>query len=113
MSVKENKKLRNVGVVIYRKGKETGTLEALWANTDQDHGHICKGVAVGGAGTAFEGNYSITYFNEQKQPAGPFELEIKAHGNVFHLFWRDNGKLMNHGIGILHKGDIIAGWAPI
>ncbi len=99
-----------VGVVVYRVGKEPGTLDADWAQSDTHTGAVCAGQAVGGPSSGFAGDYVITYKDEQGLAADPLDFSIREQGSLFHLTWKRDGMLMNTGIGVLCGDTLVAGW---
>jgi len=74
--------MNNIGVVVYKKGNEPGTLEAEFCHTDDGIGN---GIATGGPTHGFEGKYKIRYFDEKGKLQAERDLEIKKDGDRFNL----------------------------
>ncbi|MCP3931767.1 MAG: hypothetical protein GY705_22045 [Bacteroidetes bacterium] len=83
------------GVVIYKKGKESGTLDAEWSVTPNKYG---TGKASGGPGIGFAGRYQIQYFHEDGSFDAELELENTQNGRTYELFWINNGVIRAKGI---------------
>ncbi len=103
----------NVGFVLYRKGKEPGTLDATWCHPYFGDGVFGTGKATGGPAEAFEGRYQIRYFDHNGNELAGFELDIRKHGEYFELAWIDNGEVMDRGIGMEVAEGLAAGWRRV
>ena len=54
--------MSNIGSVYYKKGIESGTLDAVWSHLTDAYG---TGIATGGPLKGFEGVYQIRYFDHE------------------------------------------------
>ena len=102
-----------VGVVSYRLGKKPGTLEAKWAHSANEGNQLCRGYAVGGPETGFEGRFAITYWDQADNRAGPFDLEITRDGEIYRLSWFHEGEQIDRGIGQKVGDLLVAGFVSL
>ncbi len=103
----------NVGVVTYRHGQETGTLDADWAVSSQEHGIIRRGKATGGPSVGYVGAYFIDYYDENGDPDDSFKLTITQNQSVYHLKWFTNDQLVIKGSGVLCEDVLVVGWSTL
>ncbi len=101
-----------IGAFVYRRGREPGTLDADWVQSTRKCGVVCKGIATGGPEDGFLGDYSIVYQNEHGQPSKTYDLRIDCSGEIIHLTWHRDGRLIYQGVGMLRNDTIIGGWGP-
>ncbi len=102
--------MNNVGVVLYRKGDEPGTLNAEYCHTDDGKGH---GIATGGLTQGFEGKYQIQYFDEKGQLLAARDLEINKVGDRFNLIWFNNKVISCRGIGFETTEGLVVGYYDV
>lgn len=102
--------MNNVGVVLYKKGDEPGTLKAEFCHTEDGKG---AGLATGGSAQGFDGNYHIQYFDNKGELQAERELEIKKDGDQFNLTWFNNKEISCRGIGFETAEGLIVGYYDI
>lgn len=88
----------NYGVCIYRRGTESGTLDAEWLEPGMPT--PCRGCAVGGPADSFEGSYKVTYFCGEGGVAAQFDLTITRNGKAYLLSRSKKGQTACTGIGM-------------
>ncbi len=108
-----------IGVVTYRLAIPSGELEAEWVFSAQTGVEtVCKGIATPqtaearASETNFVGNYSITYYDPDGEPAEPWDLGITQKGDIFSVIWSKEGKPKYHGIGFISGELLVCGWRP-
>ncbi|WP_419904934.1 hypothetical protein [Kiloniella sp.] len=108
-----------IGVVTYSLSGDSGELTADWAFSAQSLVEtVCKGIAIPKtentipSKTSFVGDYSITYYGPDNQPAEPWDLSITQKGDLFTLTWSKDGELQYHGTGFLSGELLVCGWRP-
>jgi hypothetical protein len=99
--------VEDIGVVIYSKGEEPGTLTAKWHHKCSGSG---TGKATGGPVGGFPGTYKIIYFDLNGRQLSGFDLKIEQQGDHFDLTWLSNGLVRFRGIGMLALEGLAAGW---
>lgn len=97
----------DIGVVIYRKGPEPGTLSASWHHGTHGGG---TGLAVDGPVRGFPGTYRVRYFDLEGRPLSAFELRIERSGDHYDLTWLDGGVIKFRGLGMDSQEGLVAGW---
>ncbi len=102
--------MNNIGVVLYKKGDEPGTLNAEYCHTDDGKG---SGIAVGGSTQGFEGKYHIRYFDEKGKLQAERGLEIKKDGDRFNLMWFNNKAISGRGIGFETIEGLLVGYYDV
>lgn len=102
--------MNDVGIVLYTKGKELGTLEAKWFSTPTAGG---TGKAVGGPEHGFSGTYSIKYYKEDGSFDTELDLEIHKTNNAYKLLWKKGGTITATGTGMRTAEGLAAGWCNI
>lgn len=100
----------NIGTVIYSHGKIEGTLDAVWYHDELGNGY---GFAEGGCGKSFEGEFNISYYNNNGNLLAERKLIIKKEGGHYNLSWLNDGKITAAGRGIELDGKLAAGWINI
>jgi hypothetical protein len=106
----KNRKMKNIGFVIYRKGNEPGTLLAQWYHSDDGSG---TGIAKGSPSEGFVGEYQIRYFDERGNVQAARELVIKKDREYYQLSWLKDGTLSAEGIGQETSGCLCVGYHNI
>ncbi len=102
--------MSDIGIVIYTKGTEPGTLNAKWFISPTKGG---TGKAVGGPETGYIGNYKIKYYHEDGSFDTELSLEITKPGQAYELFWKQNGVLRAKGTGMEVNESLAAGWQSV
>jgi hypothetical protein len=99
--------MEDIGVVIYRKGDELGSLCAIW-----HHKHFGSGTgkATGGPSAGFPGTYKIVYFDPSGKRLSGYDLRIEQQGDYFNLIWLTDGIVKFRGIGMITLEGLTAGW---
>jgi hypothetical protein len=103
--------MKDIGVVTYCFDLTQNRMKANWTYSS------LKGMESGTGLTdicdvknGFEGNYKITYYDQNDEKHGTFDLEIKKKNECFDLTWRRENKKIFVGVGIENNGCLIAGW---
>lgn len=107
------KTIPEIGVVTYRLDETSGHLHARWYHSDLDSGQIGTGTAIPCEAIGFEGSFAITYNLSTGVPVGTFKLTITRVSDTFSLEWLDGEILTYVGIGILDRGNLLAGWRRV
>lgn len=102
--------MNEIGIVIYRKGIEPGTLTAQWFTSIQEGG---TGTASGGPEKGFTGEYVIQYFLENGDFDAELELKIKHNGRTYELIWLKDGLAKARGIGTEVGECLAVSWQSI
>ena len=97
----------DVGIVIYVKGEEVGTLDAKWYHNKLGLG---KGFAYGGPSNGFIGKYKITYKSENNEDVNR-DLEIIDRDKYFEVLWLTNGVVTAKGVGFEVSEGLAVGWS--
>jgi hypothetical protein len=100
----------NIGVVLYTKGDQPGTLKARWRYTTEYSG---TGVATGGPAEGFAGQYHVRYFDEQGKFSDEYDLVIERNGDFYSGSWLTNGKVSASGLGLKVDEGVAIGWRRI
>lgn len=102
--------MKNIGFVLYIKGDEPGSLEAIWCHSNSGFG---TGKATGGPMDGFVGDYHIRYFDEGGGLDGDLKLTIGRRGTFYELFWVQNGKITCVGMGMEIAEGLSVGWRMV
>ncbi|WP_259779912.1 hypothetical protein [Aestuariispira ectoiniformans] len=105
--------MSDLGIVVYRPGREPGTLEADWYSDELDRKVVCKGVAKGGIPGRIEGDYKVFYCGPDDEDDDCFDLSIEKEGEIFVGRWFEKGKFIYHGFGIVIDGGIAMAWQKV
>jgi len=101
---------RNIGVAVYRRGEEPGTLEARWSFGNDWGG---PGLATGGSGEGFGGRFHIRYFLENGEFSDEYDLEIVRRGVGYEATWLVDGTPSAIGVGIEVGDQLAVGWRRV
>ncbi len=102
--------MSNIGYVQYTKGDKFGELKAVWVHAVYGRG---TGLAKGNSSDSFEGNYQITYFDENETLQAELELEIVKNGLSYELTWSKNGVVTSIGLGMENSDILSAGYYDV
>lgn len=102
--------MTNIGYVLYKKGKEPGTLDAVWLHRETGNG---TGKATGGPVDGFAGRYRMLYFDDKGNVNADRDLDIQKKGDYYELAWIDNGEITAVGIGMEVVEGLAAGWRDV
>lgn len=91
-----------IGTAVY--SKTPFGIEAIWCHTKND-------VVISGTGKGkkkddlnsikqYEGDYEITYFDDNAVSLGTYQLIIRYDQNCYHLKWMEDMKVVYFGIGV-------------
>ena len=101
------------GLVIYRHGKEPGSLIAEWANEDDaaKHSEIGTGLATRKSSSEdrFAGEYVIEYWIADQTVT--LDLTIEKQDLLYQLSWFIDGEMTNSGFGFVSDDALIAGFS--
>ena len=71
------------------------------------------GVAKGGSGKGYEGEYIIIYYDENGNHAAQRRLIIEKHDKFYELTWLLNDTVRSKGYGIEVNGGLSVGWKNV
>ena len=99
----------NIGLVLYSKTANPGTLIARWT---YDNRYFGPGLATGGPVDGFAGNYHVRYFNENGEFSDEYDLQVAKDGSFYDVTWRVGSVVKARGVGMLvDNGTALAvGW---
>ncbi|MCV2883680.1 hypothetical protein OE749_03060 [Aestuariibacter sp. AA17] len=108
--------MANIGHVTYWQAENSTDLRAQWVHDEygegtgyaEMHGHQELPEKA-----PFEGEYTVTYYNQNKEILASRLLSIKKVEAHFRLEWRLDGKLTSVGIGNEINGQLVAGYIDI
>ena len=103
----------DIGVVYYRMGATSNTIEATWYTSRLEKRETGRGLANGDTSNGFPGEYFVAYFHPDGSKAGTFDLRIEKAGAVYDLSWSQQGKLTHVGVGIEVADGLAAGWRKV
>lgn len=96
-----------VGFVLYTKSHSPGTLNARWMYGEQYRG---PGIATGGSGDGFAGEYHVRYFFEDGEFSDEYDLVIARTGDIYKATWLVDGKTAAVGVGMEVENGLAIGW---
>jgi hypothetical protein len=102
--------MKDIGIVIYTKGNEPGTLDAKWFMSPEKGG---TGRAIGGPTTGYVGKYKIKYYHEDGAFDAELDLIINKPGIAYEIFWEKDGVVRAKGTGMEVNGDLAVGWHSV
>lgn len=97
----------DVGFVLYTKSHSPGTLNARWMYGEQYRG---PGIATGGSGDGFAGEYHVRYFFENGEFSDEYDLVIARTGDIYKATWLIDGKTAAVGVGMEVEDGLAIGW---
>ncbi|MCB1678060.1 MAG: hypothetical protein KDI16_05190 [Halioglobus sp.] len=101
----------NVGFVLYKPGKQPGTLDATWCQRWFGKKTTGSGRATGGPEQGYAGEYKIEYFDAGGAQIATLGLHIKkSEASCFELEWFDGDKIVDIGIGMELPEGLAVGW---
>lgn len=102
--------MNEIGIVLYKKSSELGTLDAKWSVTSNKNG---TGKAVGGPSEGYSGKYQIRYFHDDGSFDADLELEICKREKDYEVVWIKNGVVRAKGIGMEVNDTLAVAWQSI
>ena len=111
----QNRVELNLGGVIYSKS-ENG-IEAQWIFNNK--GEILSGTGNGirltelSSKNEFEGQFEITYLEENGDKSPKLILSILFQSGIYHLTWRINEKITDIGIGFEKDNKLFASYKKV
>jgi hypothetical protein len=100
----------NIGSAFYTMGDSAGTLNARWMFTTRYSG---RGVATGGTGEGFAGQYHIRYFFENGDFSDEYDMVIQKSGSLYEVSWLVDGKVRAVGVGMEVDKGLSVGWHKV
>ena len=97
----------NIGFVLYTKSYAPGTLNARWMYGGTYSG---PGIATGGPGEGFAGQYHVRYFLDSGEFSDEYELVIEKIKGSYKASWITKGKVAAIGIGMEVENGLAIGW---
>ncbi len=102
--------MSGVGVVLYTKGEEPGSLNAKWCYSDYGCG---TGIATGGPMEGFEGNYTIRYFDSSGNFQAERGLKIQKTGIFYQVTWMNKDEISGSGVGMETEEGLSVGYRDL
>jgi hypothetical protein len=102
------KKMTNVGVVVYTRGESNGTLDAKYSHSTNGSG---TGRLTGGHSTGFAGSYGAIYFDDHGNETFSLDLNVQNKGDHYDLIWSMKGETVAIGKGTVVSGNLIVGYS--
>jgi len=105
----------DLGLGLYKPGREEGTFEATWYSTRLPKEAIGTGLVKRKARHTgcIEGEYLVTYYSPAGEDAGTYDLTIKQVGSIYQMFWSSKGKLLFEGIGMDTDAGIVISYGQV
>jgi hypothetical protein len=103
----------NIGCVIYTKNFTTGEIVAKWSFDDGKNIMEGTGIANGMRSNDYVGDYKITYYDNDKNNIGDFDLVITKDNNSYKLKWYKDQILKFTGVALLVNSHLTGGWKPV
>lgn len=101
------------GLVIYRFGKDDGTLIAEWVNDEENHPESEVGIGIARSREphkpGFPGEYDVKYWIEGREIQ--LILQIVEAGPILNMSWLENGKVLHTGYGFISGDMLLAGYS--
>ena len=102
--------MNDIGFVQYSKNKKKNIIEAVWYYLNNNEKISGTGIAKGVFDNTFEGNFLVTYYDNNGSETSNFELKIKFEAEYYHLKWIKDGNIEYFGIGVECDNKLFAGW---
>lgn len=103
----------DIGCVMYAKNFTTGEIAAKWSFDDGKKIMEGTGHATGAKGNEYAGSYQITYYDNDKNNIGEFDLIITKEKNTYSLKWHNDKILKFTGVALLIDSTLAGGWKPV
>ncbi len=102
------KKMTNVGVVVYTRSESHGTLDAKWSHSTNGSG---TGRLTGGPSTEFAGSYNAIYFDNHGKEKFSLDLDVQSEEDHYDLIWSMKGETVAIGNGTVVSGNLVVGYS--
>ena len=102
----------NIGSVIYSETPEGINAKWIFKGTDQvQHGTgEARRLSVLNEDHRFEGEFEITYIDQNGYKSPTLNLVITFISDYYHLAWKTDDQLTDIGIGMENEGKLIASY---
>lgn len=101
------------GLVIYRYGKDEGTLIAEWVNDEENHPESEVGIGIarqrGLATRGFAGEYDVKYWLGGREIV--LTLKIEEAGTIFNMSWSEDDIVKHTGYGFISGDTLFAAYS--
>ncbi len=102
--------MNDIGVVEYSIDSTQNCINAKWYSSKDGLVTSGTGAAKGDLKDGFDGEFTVTYYNQEKTESISYKLLIKRNGDHYNLEWfSDKGKEY-FGIGFEYEGKLFAGY---
>ncbi len=107
--------MNNIGCVVY--SKTTKNLNAFWFYSNNNKVISGTGIGVrtdeGNIESRFDGQYNITYFDEDGTELSTLKLIISFKSGYYDLKWIKDDKISYYGLGLEIDNKLSAGWYKV
>jgi len=102
--------MNDIGFVKYFINKDKNMIDAIWVYSINDKEYSGTGIVEGDFNESFEGNFNVTYFNDEGEVTHKYEMEVIKKEGHYKLIWTKGEKVLYTGIGMMFNGILYAGW---
>ncbi len=102
--------MNNIGIVLYTKGKQAGTLEARWWHQKSGSG---TGLATEGPVLGYAGEYVIDYFDSDGAFDERMALTIAENIDFYDVIWKRGEITACVGIGRETSDGLVVAWRGV
>jgi hypothetical protein len=102
--------MNDIGVVEYSKDIAKNCILAKWFYVKNNKTRFGTGIAIGKLSDNYEGEYIVTYYNQNGAESSKFNLCITKKQDHYELKWLADGKIEFLGIGMERGNKLFAGW---
>ena len=102
--------MNDIGFVEYSKNMDDNYIEAKWFYYDKGVKRSGTGLVQGKFNKTFDGDFHVTYYDNDGSETSSFQLKINFDAGHYHLKWIKNGKIEYFGIGIEYDNKLFASW---
>ena len=102
--------MNDIGIVEYTKDLDQKCIHAYWFYQKDGRTSTGTGKTVGELGDTYEGDYIVTYYNQNGIELTSYNLKIIKNQEFYELQWLDNGDIKFTGIGMEKNNKLYAGW---
>jgi hypothetical protein len=102
--------MNDIGIVEYSKDADKNCILANWFYMKNGKKIFGTGIAVGEVSNNYEGEYLVTYYNQNGVELSKYNLIIIQSQNHYELKWIANGQVEYIGVGMEKDNKLFAGW---
>ncbi len=105
--------MNDIGIVKYWINSESNSLDSEWIYAVGDTVYLGTGITESEKISSYEGDYKVTYFDEDKKPYLHFDMKVVKQDSHYVVEWSNNGKLQFLGVGQVHDNSLYVGWRKV